>query len=692
MANWKKIIVSGSNAELSNITASAGLLLPKIASQSHQSSIQTPLVIDKDGNVSTGSAYALASGGNTVGGSNLVSNIALIGAGSSLIQTASSVQNVDFNTADLKNITELTASKAIFDTIALSGSSPQGSGSSANLFNISFSSTESAALTIPSTTLNSIDFKVPVTMSNVPGGSSETKVLLLDNNGRVVTRSNSDLGGVTSVNANTNISMENSNTTGDVVVQMDSNLTGLNSVNLNHLTSSEGIFFTSSKNVSTEGPKLYKIDYAKVRDGQDNLIPESGSLQITASGLKVEGDIDGDGNITLDGTLSFNGFNFVESSVSVTSGSTQFGSGSTGSDIPLTTHQFTGSVLITGSNLALDGGILSIPGYANVATTLGTFLTVDEGGEGAGTGISTSTFRAFSQSISSSLDSLNDLVIGAGPNSSSLMNFSQSISSSFDLLNDLVIGVASNSSSLMNFSSSVSTSLDLISSSIFTSNSGILHFTGSAITIFNTIGNVTSSLHTFTSSVSTSLGALDTFTSSLINAVSFSGTNTFAQGNLNVAGNLIVEGTTTTFNVQDLSIEDRFIVIGSGSSQVDNNIDVGIIFETGSFDGVDTTARGMALYFDNSRNRLAVGKHINNVDFTASFDGGQSAFNVGQKGFRAGNMVTVKSTFIEGKNLSTEIGNDTKSASFGTGEIIIDTNEDIWFYVGADHDDEFPGD
>ena len=244
----------------------------------------------------------------------------------------------------------------------------------------------------------------------------------------------------------------------------------------------------------------------------------------------------------------------------------------------------------------------------------------------------------------------------------------------------------------MNFSSSVSTSLDLISSSIFTSNSGILHFTGSAITIFNTIGNVTSSLHTFTSSVSTSLGALDTFTSSLINAVSFSGTNTFAQGNLNVAGNLIVEGTTTTFNVQDLSIEDRFIVIGSGSSQVDNNIDVGIIFETGSFDGVDTTARGMALYFDNSRNRLAVGKHINNVDFTASFDGGQSAFNVGQKGFRAGNMVTVKSTFIEGKNLSTEIGNDTKSASFGTGEIIIDTNEDIWFYVGADHDDEFPGD
>jgi hypothetical protein len=88
-----------------------------------------------------------------------------------------------------------------------------------------------------------------------------------------------------------------------------------------------------------------------------------------------------------------------------------------------------------------------------------------------------------------------------------------------------------------------------------------------------------------------------------------------------------------------------------------------------------------------------VGKHINNVDFTASFDGGfgaQEANNVGQKGIRAGNMVTAKSTNIQGKNLSTDIGNDINSASFGTGEIVIDINEDIWFYVGADHNDEFP--
>ena len=162
MAKWKKIIVSGSDAELNNITGS-GLRLNNLPGVSGT----TPLVIDSNGNVSTGSAYALASGGNTVGGESLDSNIAIIGGGSSLIQTASSTQKVDFNSANLENINQISASNAIFDSISLSGSF-DGTGSSANLFTVSFINTESAALTIPSTNLHAIDFKVPITMSNVP--------------------------------------------------------------------------------------------------------------------------------------------------------------------------------------------------------------------------------------------------------------------------------------------------------------------------------------------------------------------------------------------------------------------------------------------------------------------------------------------------------------------------------------------
>jgi len=127
-----------------------------------------------------------------------------------------------------------------------------------------------------------------------------------------------------------------------------------------NLTSSADLFFTSSG----VGPKNYRIDYAKVYSSSinnngdtithSNILLESGSLTITASGLKIEGDLTASGSVTLDGALSFNGFNFFESSTTVISGSTQFGSGSTGSNIPLTTHQFTGSIIITGSGIFPD--------------------------------------------------------------------------------------------------------------------------------------------------------------------------------------------------------------------------------------------------------------------------------------------------------------------------------------------------
>ena len=63
MAKWKKIIVSGSDAILNNITASSGLkftLAPNATSGGLKgNATTTPLVIDSTGNVHTGSAYLL---------------------------------------------------------------------------------------------------------------------------------------------------------------------------------------------------------------------------------------------------------------------------------------------------------------------------------------------------------------------------------------------------------------------------------------------------------------------------------------------------------------------------------------------------------------------------------------------------------------------------------------------------------
>ena len=75
MADWKKIIVSGSDAQLKGITGSNGLQLIRAPHPTsgglHGNTSTTPLVIDNNGNVFTGSAYAQLTGGNTVGGSSL---------------------------------------------------------------------------------------------------------------------------------------------------------------------------------------------------------------------------------------------------------------------------------------------------------------------------------------------------------------------------------------------------------------------------------------------------------------------------------------------------------------------------------------------------------------------------------------------------------------------------------------------
>jgi len=109
------------------------------------------------------------------------------------------------------------------------------------------------------------------------------------------------------------------------------------------ITASSGIFFTASFPNNE-----YTIDYAKVLQPNGFPHPSSGSLQITASGIKVEGNLEATGSVTLGGSLGFNGLSFIETTTEVLSGDTQFGSSSSPSSA---THQFTGSIFITGSGI-----------------------------------------------------------------------------------------------------------------------------------------------------------------------------------------------------------------------------------------------------------------------------------------------------------------------------------------------------
>ena len=190
MAQWKKIVVSGSNAILNEITASSGLKF-KLAQNATSGGLKsnasvTPLVIDTEGNVHTGSAYALASGGNTVGGSSLTSNVVIIGNNNSLIQTASSTTNSDFNSASVKNIANLTASNVSLQTLDVRTSN----NSSSQFISVVGSDSDKLQISLGNTNLShSIKIVPGVTMSNVPdNNNSLTDVLVIGSNGEIKQR------------------------------------------------------------------------------------------------------------------------------------------------------------------------------------------------------------------------------------------------------------------------------------------------------------------------------------------------------------------------------------------------------------------------------------------------------------------------------------------------------------------------
>jgi len=74
--------------------------------------------------------------------------------------------------------------------------------------------------------------------------------------------------------------------------------------------------------------------------------------------------------------------------------------------------------------------------------------------------------------------------------------------------------------------------------------------------------------------------------------------NVSIKGSASIDGDLIVKGTTTSINTDQLLVEDPFILLASSST--DPNTDGGIIIQT------DASANGTALFYDRSSNRWAL--------------------------------------------------------------------------------------
>jgi hypothetical protein len=120
-----------------------------------------------------------------------------------------------------------------------------------------------------------------------------------------------------------------------------------------------------------------------------------------------------------------------------------------------------------------------------------------------------------------------------------------------------------------------------------------------------------------------------------------------ATGNVSITGTLFVDGTTTTINSTNLNIEDKFILLNSGSTGASG--EGGIIVESGS------TGTGNAFYYDASNNRW-------------SLKGGLVATNTGAVTADAFMSVAIVDT----------LANAESSSYYQAGNIIIDGQD---FYI-----------
>jgi len=91
--------------------------------------------------------------------------------------------------------------------------------------------------------------------------------------------------------------------------------------------------------------------------------------------------------------------------------------------------------------------------------------------------------------------------------------------------------------------------------------------------------------------------------------LTFDGSLLTVTGNQIITGDLTVQGTTTTLNTDNLLVEDRFILLASGST---TPTDGGIIIQSGY---TGNTARGLALMYDSNTARWG---YTSSLDFNAT--------------------------------------------------------------------------
>ena len=322
-------------------------------------------------------------------------------------------------------------------------------------------------------------------------------------------------------------------------------------------------------NTSGDNRIITSADSSTVQ-GEANLTFDGSTLGVTGAvtsttTITADGNIRSKGNIIADGDVIAE--NYIVSS-SVTYMTSSFSSGSTifGNDMT-DTHQFTGSVFVTGSTTvserltATEIGAFTAKGAIDFDNQNLTNIDIDSGDIASGVTINKSPAVNFNSGDVQGSITLTNLATGTGGLTIQATSV-QGTMLNDDVADDSTIEMSSNTLSVLKVPNALTAGTGIDAGGTFD---------GAAARTFNVNLSGLSS-HT--------IGA---------------GTSEITIGdNLTIAGNLTVQGDTVQQQVANLNVEDRFILLNSGSASGDG----GIVVQTESADG-----DGVAFAYDDSESR-----------------------------------------------------------------------------------------
>ncbi len=306
----------------------------------------------------------------------------------------------------------------------------------------------------------------------------------------------------------------------------------------------------------------------------------SGNI-ISASNIFVNGDLKATGDVDAN-TFSIGGITLLDNQNNVISGSNIFGSQSND------THQFTGSLLISGAvdtNLVLVAGLVSASGFSG--SLFGTAATAS-----FVTTAQTASYVETAQTASY-VETAQTASFVAAAQTASFVATAQTASFVATAQTASFVASAVSSSHAEEVTIGTPVANDARLPLVFLDTDGVLK-----------VGDVAPDQDGPTYNVNTN--KLELGRAGEVGIELFGGDNTAANSFIRVKGDLFVEGATTTLNVANLAVEDKFILLNSHSAATPAVSDAGIIVQTsGSEDGKQY---GAAVYYSQDQNRWVLAK------------------------------------------------------------------------------------